>query len=478
MRPARVAILAGLVTALLAGCASFHPAPLSAAQIAGAIDARSLDDARLATFIAAELGKSEPASRWDLARLTLAALYYHPDLDIARARLAAARAAVVTAGQRPNPTLDLTAAFGTSAAAGAIPMGAAPLTIGPVVTFVIETFGKREYRTAEARQLAEAARQDVATAAWQVRGHVRGALIDLWMARGRLSLLRRRLALEDELVDLLERRQAAGATSALDVTRERVLRAQFALAVRNAEQARVDARARLATSIGIPLAALDGVTLSFDALDRPAAPPAGIAAGALRRRALTGRSDVAAALAAYAAAQSALQLAIAGQYPNLTLGPGYQYDFGLDKYMLGPSLVLPIFNHNEGPIAEAMARRRQMAARFTALEAAIIGAIDRAAADYRAASAVVATADALTADARRRERQMRRSFAAGEIDRPSFVAAEIEEAAAALSRFDAVAKQRRALGRIEDALRQPLFEPAAPFLVPETSPRPPAEPPA
>ena len=114
----------------------------------------------------------------------------------------------------------------------------------------------------------------------------------------------------------------------------------------------------------------------------------------------------------YEAAQSALQLAIADQYPNLTLGPGYQYDFGANKYLLSPSLTLPIFNQNQGPIAAAIAARQQQAARFTALQAGILGAIDRAACAYRTANAALTTADALVAAARAGKR-VRRAFAAG-----------------------------------------------------------------
>ncbi len=486
LRHARSAILAGCATALVSGCASYPPAPISPAQSAAAIEARSLGDSRLQKFVAAELGPAEPdsgepgtaqpAAPWDLARLTLAALYYHPDLDIARARLASARAAVVTARQRPNPTLDLAAIFGTAATAGAIPAGAVPVTIGPLINLVIETFDKRFYRTAKAARLAEAAREELAGAAWQVRGRVRGALIDLWAAQRRLALMQRRLALQDELVGLLESRLAAGAASSLDVARERILRAELALSVRDVEHALADGRARLAAAIAIPLAALDGVALSFDAFDRPAAAPARSATGELRRRALTRRSDVAAALAQYEAAQAAVQLAIADQYPNLRLGAGYQYDFGVNKYLLGPSLTLPIFNQNQGPIAEAIAARGEAASRFTALQTGIVGAIDRAAADYQAASAALATADSLTADARRREEQVRRSFAAGAVDRPTLVAAELERAAADLSRFAAAVRQIEALGSLEEALQHPLFEPAAPFPVPAEHPHRATEP--
>jgi len=353
MRHRHLIIVAGCVIALLPGCASYRPAPISPVRNAAAIEARSLGDGRLQKFVAAELGPSEPAAAWDLARLTLAALYYHPDLDIARARLGSARAAVLTARQRPNPVLDTAAAFGTSAAAGAIPAGAAPLTIGPVINLIIETFDKRAYRTARARHLAESARWDLATAGWHLRAGIRNALLDLWAAQARRRLMFRRLALQNDLVALLERRFAAGAASSLDVARERILRARLALSVRDVERALADARAQLATAIGIRLSALDGVALSFDAFDRPAAAPAGFSAGELRRRALTRRSDVAAALEAYEAAQSAAQLAIASQYPDVVLSPGYKYDLGVDKYTLGPSLVLPIFNQNQGAIALA-----------------------------------------------------------------------------------------------------------------------------
>ena len=463
MRHARFALLFGCVTGLVAGCANEPPAALSPAANAAALEARSLADPRLRQFIAAELGHGAPAdgTPWGLARLTLAALYYHPDLDIARARLAAAGAAVETARQLPNPTLNLAAVLGTGGAA--LPAGAAPLTIGPVIDFVIETAGKRGYRTARATHLAAAARAEVTEAAWQVRGRVRAALADVWAAHGRLALLRRRLAVQDALVGLLETRLAAGAASAPDVARERIRRARLALSLRDGERALADARARLAAAVAVPAEALDRVALSFDAFDRATALPAPAALGALRRQALTGRSDVKAALARYAAAQSALQLAIAGRYPDVTLGPGYEYDFGVDKYLFGPSLMLPIFNQNEGPIAEAAAARREAAARFTALQAGIIAAIDRAAADYRAAGAALATADSLAGDAGRREEQVRRAFAAGAVDRPALLAAELEAAAARRSQFAASVEEVKARGSLEDALQQPLFGPAAAF---------------
>jgi cobalt-zinc-cadmium efflux system outer membrane protein len=462
------------MTLAVAGCATYHPQPITAAYTASRLDSRSLDDPRLDTFIVAVLGSgggSETRSTWNLARLTLAALYFRPDLDVARARLASARAGVITAGQVPNPSLDLGLTYNATTTTPS------PLTTGPIVNFLLETFGKRQYRTAQAEHMTAAARDALATAVWQVRSEVRTALLNLWAVEQRLRANRQRLDLQDQLVRLLEHRFAAGEASSLDVTRERVQRNQISLAVREDEVQAAADRVQLATAIGIPTTALKDVELSFDAFDQPAQ-PSDNTTSALRREALLHRSDVQGLLAEYAAAQSALQLAVADQFPNLSLGPGYEYDQGDNKYSLSLSAALPIFNQNQGPIAEAEAHRQDVAGRFTALQARIIGQIDSAATRYGAESEALTTADTLLADARDREQQVIRSFEAGAVDRPSLVTSRLERTAAELSRLDVVVHQRQALGALEDALQHPFFEPGVRPFVPTSNPRIAPEPPS
>src|SRR6266566_10012262 len=282
--PANVAFL--LLLILPAGCAQFsgyHPEPISAPMQAEALDARTLDDPRLQMFMAANTSPASfaSASEWDLGRLTLAALYYHPDIELARSRLRATNAAVITAAQIPNPTASADLMI-------------SPFTISPVIDFLIETFGRREYRTAQAQALVDAAREDLATAAWQVRGRVRAALLNLWAAQRRSEFLQQRLSLEDQLVQFLERRLQEGEASTLDVTRERINRNQLSLAIRDVERQSADAQAQLATAVGVPLQALDGKTFSLDAFE--AAPFPGSTLSELRRDALTSRNDILALL--------------------------------------------------------------------------------------------------------------------------------------------------------------------------------------
>ncbi|MCI4677398.1 TolC family protein [Rhodoblastus acidophilus] len=472
MRAARHVLILFAVAAPLGGCESYRPAPISAARSAAALDARSLGDPRLQTFIAAAESASPAnggAGAWGLDKLTLAALYYHPDLDIARSKLAEARAGVVTAATIPNPTLSFEELSYNASLATPSPWVAAP-----IVNFLIETYGKREFRTARASHLVEAAREDVATASWQVRGRVRNALIDLSAAKRRSTLLQQRLALQNELVTLLEHRLSAGAVSSLDLARERIARDRAELEARDAEGRLAEARNALAAAIGVPAAALDGVDLSFTALEHPA-PPKAAALGSLRREALVGRSDVQSLLADYAAAESALALQVASQYPNLKLGPGYIYDQGQSKFMLLPETELPIFNQNQGPIAEAKARRAAAAARFTALQTRILNQVDGAAARYFAAARAFDAAKALADRAAARQSSVEHAFRAGEIDRPSLLTGEIEGATAKQSLLDAEVQRLQALGGLEDALQHRFLAASAPLPVVRADPRRPVE---
>lgn len=460
MRAGAMAALA-TATVAVAGCASFTPKPIEPAVTAASLEQRTLTDARLAQFVAEVLPDRPPSSvTWDVSTLTLAALYFHPDMEVSRAKLALARAGVKTAGQIPNPTLSFNP--------GVYPalIDASQWTIGLIVNLVLETAGKRGKRVEMARNLVEAARQDVATAAWQVRGGVRSTLLDLWAAEGRRKLVERRQTVQAEIVALLERRFAAGDASSLDVARERIALSQARLSLRDSERQAADARARLATAIGVPVRALDAVTLSLAAFDNPVGIPDGVElqGNALRRRALQERTDVLGLLAEYEASQSGLRLQVAKQYPDLTVGPGYTYDQGDDLYSLNLQVELPIFNQNQGPIAEAEARRKEAAARFIALQAKVIGEIDRARALYLAAVRSVATADTLIRDQTRHRQQIERSFRLGETDRLAPLTSSVEQAVVDLARFEAVVQQREALAQLEDALQYSMYDSGSPYL--------------
>ena len=395
---------------------------------------------------------NQPPS-WDTRLLTLAAFYYHADMEVARAKLAAAQAALVTAGARPNPTAGFSPTYNSDTAAGV-----SPWTLGFTLDVPIETAGKRGYRVAQAQHAANSARLAFASTAWQVRSRVLRALVDLQAATLALEILVRQETAQTQIVELLEARLKAGQSSLTEVQLVRVAAAQTALQLRDAQRQAAQAAVRLADALGVPASAVAKLPVSFGAADRLA--PAD-EAGALRREGLLNRADVLGALADYDASQSALQLEIAKQYPDVHLGPGYSWDQGDNKFTLGVALALPVFNKNEGPIAEAEAHRREAAANFAAVQARAIGEVELAFAGYRDTLRKLETADALLNGQRARMKSAQDSFAAGAADRVELLQAQAELGTNELARAQTFIEAQLALAQLEDAMRRPAGATAA-----------------
>jgi len=459
----RLKIAAGLLAVAgglgLVGCAHFHDRPLSAEKSSADFETRSLADAGLQAFLAKSLrAESASAAAWDFTRLALVAFYYHPDLDVARAQLAGAQAAGRTAGQRPNPTVSVSPQYNTSTT---IP---SPWIVSPGLDLPIETAGKRGYRLAQAAHLSDAARFNLAATAWQVRSRVRKNLLALHAAGESVALLQKQESVQAESVRLLEAQLQAGAISPFEVTQSRVALNQTRFALHDAESQSAAARIQLAESLGLPPAALDGVGLSFDDFKQS---PADVPDAAARRQALVNRADILGALAEYAATQSALQLEIAKQYPDIHLNPGYEYDQGDNKWGVGLSLELPILNHNQGPIAEAEARRAATAAKFNALQARVLSEIEQAVAGYRAAMKKTDAAKLLNQELATQLQAAQGMLNAGEISRIELAQRQLELTTAALAQLAALVQAQESLGALEDALQSP----AALAAVSEKSPR-------
>src|SRR6266542_1231536 len=262
-----------LLAVCLAGCARFEPQPISPARMATELDARRLDDEGLKEFLEQNLGHEPehwPLKSWDLKALTLAAFYFHPTLDVARAQWRVAQAGARTAGGRPNPSLNLVPGYDFSAANG----------LSPWIPFFsvdvpLETAGKRGHRIARAQHLSESAWLNIATVAWQARSSVRAGLLDSVIADRRAALLEKQAAVQEQIVKLLEQRLAVGGISQPELTTARIALNRTRLDLDDTKAKRAEARMRLAESLGV----------SGSAPPCPPGPPGySQRAGGLRRR--------------------------------------------------------------------------------------------------------------------------------------------------------------------------------------------------
>lgn len=445
--------MAALSTAaLLNGCAHYEARPLVPAQTAASLEARSLASPELRQFLTNSLGHDLaewPPKVWDFETLTWVAFHYHPSLDVARAQWDVARGGTKTAAGRPNPTVSATPGYNFNAASGV-----SPWFPGLTVDVPIETAGKRGKRIAQSRFLAEAAHQNVFTAAWQVRAELRRALLDLTSASRRADSLRNQVALQRRMVEMLEQRRQAGAIAGLEISTARVALAKAEAEAGDAERTAATTRSRLAQALGVPLSALAGQQFSDPfSVSSPSLPPGALAAA--RRQSLQSRPDILAALATYEASQAALQLEIAKQYPDVRLGSGYQWDQGGNKWNLAVTLDLPLFNRNEGPIAEAGAKRREAAAQCIAVQARVIGELDAATAERSAASGQIAGLEKVAAELKKQAELIELQIKAGGADQLESLGAQLELGFTRLALLDAQAKAALAAGQLEDALRIP-----------------------
>jgi outer membrane protein TolC len=114
-----------------------------------------------------------------------------------------------------------------------------------------------------------------------------------------------------------------------------------------------------------------------------------------------------------------------------------------------------LFNRNQGPIAEAQAKRDQAAAEFLALQAQTIGEIDRALAARTASQDQLQQIDTLLDTQRKHVQAVAAMVKAGAADQFDLRSAQLEVATTEQARLEALVKVRQALGQLEDAMQLP-----------------------
>lgn len=464
MKPIATGVL--LAAVLLTGCAPhrYRANPLSTAALAAGLYSRNLEDPELRAWMKQSAGfetASWPIEAWNLNSLTLAAYYFNPDLDVARANVAAADAAITTAAMKPNPSVSVGPGYES-------PPGSQFIMVFDF-SLPIETAGKRGYRIANATHLSAASRLQLGQTAWVVRSRVRVALVDYLFAEKAAGLLRTEESVRSDYLDLTEVRFRAGEIPLPDVTAARIDLTALRQILGMAEGQVHTTHAALAAAIGVPESALSGKTLAWPEADSPPAPTL-LPSQAMREAAVRNRLDVQRALEQYEAAQSALQLEVARQYPDINLGPAYSYEEASHFISLSLSSVLPIRSRNQGPIAEAEAQRKVAGAQLLAIQSAVIADSDRTLAQYAAAYKTLEGSTKAVSELEGQQQSAMRLLQSGETERLTAVAAQLQTSVAARARLEALHQTQLSLGLVEDALQRPI-DPATTPALPKNAPQ-------
>lgn len=312
-----------------------------------------------------------------LDRLVADALRANTDVRVAVARLDRARASLreVRADRTPQVGIGGSAQYGRLPAGQNFGAGGGGrenwfVDVGLDVAYEVDLFGRVSRNIEAARGDVEAAAADTEAVRVAVAAETTRAYADAVSAGDRLSVAERIVALLDQSLTLMRKRERAGLNTPLDSARIDALRNQRQAEIPTLMAERESALFRLATLTGRAPAELPaevGTRRDSLRLDQPV--PVGDGAALLARR-----PDVRAAERRLAAATARIGVATADLYPRVSLGGsagstgvglGNVFGAGPLTWLIGPLLNWSV---NQAPararIAGAEAESRVALAQF------------------------------------------------------------------------------------------------------------------
>lgn len=453
-----------LPLSMVIACGRYHryePAPLQPQLSPSAFAARRLDDPDLIRFLSS-LGPWRPDSGLTPTALGLSALYFRPSMGEFRAMVQAARAGEITAGTHPFAAANATVERAAHPNTG----DASPWTLALSGGITLETGGKREARQVRARALTMAATLRVDATGWQLAQEARQAAVavagadrDVGDAEVETTALR-------TVLELLRARYAEGRVSLADIAQSETDVQTAVVALVQARRARTEARSALARALGVQLRQVEFTSLRDEARIGCATGDSigtdgsiALGANALSTIALQSRRELGVAIAEYAIAEADLRVAVAQQYPDLTIGPGIAWNQGVGRWLLSVGSSAITTNRNRGPIAEAEAQRTVRAAHVAVVQDSILAQLDSGIAGCRDLRGDIAAADSLVATAAERLRLADASYARGETGQTEVALARLALVRVSRTQHQAIQRRQAAGAALEAVLGRWLTRP-------------------
>jgi len=445
--------LTGVLSIALAACGlhTYTPAALDQSLIPAAVADARLDDPDNATLLTQLAAVAVwPPAQWTPAQLGLLAVGRSRQVREAAAALDAAVAANAVVPQR-SPRLSV----GLEHHSLVDDNQSSEWSLGPAIEYTLSPVSRRRLLAARAKVAARQASIARVEAAWTARERAYFAALERLALDEQTPLMAAEGVARARTIAAARAEVAAGVADAFEWQSLRLDDNAVRLARLNTVATRVANAAALAAALDLPIEAVTDLVLATPGDNEPPAYPE------LQTMMLQRHPEILQALAAYEIAELDLALAIAAQYPAVTLNPGYFFDQGDHVWSLVGGVVVPLFANHDARIASAEAARTAARERFYATQSTRIGALQVAHARWRASRETGREADAIAADVRRTYRDLAARQAEGIVDRLSVARAAQQIAEIDLRLAGCRAETRLALSALESAARLPLAD--APF---------------
>ncbi len=391
---------------------------------------------------------------WDLETLTLSALFFHSKFDVAKEKLALANLDTARAGIKNTPTIN--ADFARSDQSNG---DISPWSYGLSFDIPINTNNKREIRIENAQINTDIVRLDIAETAWQQRNQIAMDLVNYHQNLATTQLLQEAVNIQTNITSMLEKRVVAGIASRTELSHATLLLLGTKHDLNNHLAATNLIETRLAAHVGLTPEKFSTFKIKSLNIDTELEHQGHLLDQhfTFQENALLNRIDIRRSIAAYAKAEAELKLEAAKQIPDISLSPGFLFEFGDRIWSLGFSSLLNMFQNNHVMIERAKQLRALEGAAFENLQAKVIADVNVAYAEYLSAKQSLNQTEQALSEQNRQEQKMQKQFDAGLIGKLDLFGYKINTLTVKKQYITSQFKLLQAVHKIEDVMQKPLY---------------------
>ncbi len=340
-RNGRSGLVAGLT--LLCGCATYSPQPIDPFQEIEQLERRTVKSHELEALPPGRpewiplQANVDFTDGLDLSEANALALFYAPEIRAARSAERVSGAQLLGAGLLSNPELFLGPRFSTKGSNVIFPAG---------LSWELPLWGRRSAERDLAGSRLSIAQIRVAAAELRVLTEVRSAFIRIASLNQALTARQAQLSGSERVLQWAATLQQAGEVDAITAYLAKLEQDEARAALVSTRLDLESTTRKLLETLGLLPAANISLTLDPDPASLPELP-------SLSRQRLLLHPEIRTALSEYEAAEAALRLQVARQYPAVRVGPEFEEDDGDASVGAGVGIELPLFDRNRGGIAEA-----------------------------------------------------------------------------------------------------------------------------
>jgi outer membrane protein, heavy metal efflux system len=345
-----------LAVVVMAGCARYRPMPLTPDTVSQALAPPGMDEMVFAADRIAHpiLRPIRFDARDGLSpdEAAILAVLVNPSLRAERDRRGTACAQLLQAGLLPNPELAYSLEFPTGGTTDGT-VNAFGLGLNWEVSALISHAAKVDAATLKTNAVV----LDIAWKEWQAAEAAKAAVYRRVSLLGQVDLAREMDKRLLENLEMVRKAVAEGLMTELDQAAAETASNQAHTDLVDLEKLAEEARLELNLAIGLPAESQAAIQQDTALPDRLEPPPAENLLACVEQR----RPDLIALRYGYESQESTVRAAILDQFPRLSVGPIHARDTGnVITTGFGVAVDIPIFDDNQGHIAEERATRQTL----------------------------------------------------------------------------------------------------------------------